>query len=455
MPATAPIRLARRRAALDEDGVLLRRAANGDDGAFEAFHDRHVDALLRYCQHLLGSRHEAEDAVQQSFFNAYRHLAAGKLPDKPKAWLYAIARNRSLSIIRSRREQPAELAEVSTLPLTDEVERRADLRELVREINLLPEDQRSAIVLFELAGLAQADIAEVIGRDPEQVKSLVYQARTTLMARRVARETSCARVQQKISVARRGELNSRLVRNHVAGCTDCAEYLEEVRRHRRRLAVIFPAAPVLAASAARHGAAVTGAAQGRHLGKTTQVAAGTAGATAVAGAIAAALVLSPGGGAPRGEPVAPSPPRGGQVAASPSPSSPARSAKHRTAKPRPAEPAKRVAPAPARRIVAERTPAGPVTSSPGPRTEAPPRENPPQPEPESDRPPPAAPDQPAAEPPATPPEPAAPPPAATVPPPAVVSSPPPAPPPGRHDNGNHYGQIKHPNHGNHTGQQRG
>src|SRR4051812_28247327 len=103
---------ARFRRGLDSDGVLLRRAANGDDEAFETFYHQHADALLGYCQHLLGSRQEAEDAVQQSFFSAYREVTAGNLPDKPKAWLYAIARNRSLSTIRARREQAAELSDL-------------------------------------------------------------------------------------------------------------------------------------------------------------------------------------------------------------------------------------------------------------------------------------------------------------------------------------------------------
>ena len=236
-PIATAVRLPRLRAPIDEDGLLLRRAADGDDSAFEAFHERHADALIRYCHHLLGSRHDAEDAVQQSFFSAYREIAAGRLPEKPKAWLYAIARNRSLSTLRSRREHPAELREPPTLPLTEEVERRADLRDLVRDIDRLPEDQRSAIVLFELADLPQADIATVIGREPEQVKSLVYQARTTLMARRTARELPCKRVQQRLAVARRGELNSRVIRNHLDGCAQCTRYLEDLRRHRRGLAL--------------------------------------------------------------------------------------------------------------------------------------------------------------------------------------------------------------------------
>src|SRR4051794_40229816 len=296
MRSIAPaIRLPRHDAALDEDGLLLRRAADGDDAAFEAFHDRHADALLRYCQHVLGSRHEAEDAVQQSFFNAYRRIAAGHFPDKPRAWLYAIARNQSLSIVRARRERPAEAPDRPTAALSEEVERRADLRELISDVNRLPEDQRSAIVLFELADLPQAEIADVIGREPEQVKSLVYQARSTLMARRTARAVPCARVQRQLAVSRRGELNSRVLRHHLDGCDECKRYLEDLRRHRRRLAAIFPAAPVLAASAAHKGALAAGVAKTRHLLGASHGAVGASAAAVAAGVVAVGVAVAPGG----------------------------------------------------------------------------------------------------------------------------------------------------------------
>ena len=451
MPVTAPTRrFARRRAALDEDGHLLHRAAEGDDSAFEEFHDRHVDPLLHYCQHLLGSRHEAEDAVQQTFFNAYREITAGRLPSKPKAWLYAIARNRSLSVMRMRREQPSELVEATAaLTLTEEVERRADLRELVHDLNRLPEDQRSAIVLFELADLPQADIADVIGREPEQVKSLVYQARSTLMARRAAREASCEVVQQEISVARRGQLNSRMIRNHVDGCAECAEYLEEVRRHRRRLAAIFPAAPVLAASAARDGAVVAGAAQGRRVGQA-QVAAGSAAGVVVAGAIAATLVLGP--SAERQADRTPPPVASGATPADVA-RAPARDRKKPASKSRPRVTVKPAPPAARPKPISTRPALRPATPQ-APRSEPPPR-RPPPPSPEPEQPQTPAPNAPASQPEPT--APAAPPPTvvATPPEPPPATSPPPAaPPPARHDNGNHFGQIKNGNSGNHTGQQR-
>src|SRR3954471_16730550 len=252
----------------DADAALVGNAAAGDDHAFEAFYHRHADGLLGYCRHLLGSRHEAEDAVQQTFFSAYREIAGGRLPDKPKPWLYAIARNRSMSTIRARREQPSDLVERESPELTEVVGGRADLRQLVLDLHRLPEDQRSAIVLFELAGLAQADIGEVLGREPDQVRALVYQARSTLMAGRTAREIDCERVQAQLSVARGGQLNSRTLRRHVDGCEDCKAYLEEVRRQRRGLPITLPFAPVLVASGS---AATSGTTAGATVGVGRQI----------------------------------------------------------------------------------------------------------------------------------------------------------------------------------------
>jgi RNA polymerase sigma factor (sigma-70 family) len=436
--------LSRPRVRADDDTLLLRRAADGDDSAFEGFHDRHVDALIRYCHHLLGSRHDAEDAVQQSFFSAYREIAAGRLPEKPKAWLYAIARNRSLSTLRSRREHPAELADPPTLPLSDEVERRADLRQLVRDVNRLPEDQRSAIVLFELADLPQADIAQVIGREPEQVKSLVYQARATLMARRSARDVPCNRVQQRLAVARRGELASRMIRNHLDGCEQCTRYLEDLRRHRRGLALIFPAAPVLAVASSGGSGAVAGAvaAKGRHLHHTTYAAAAAAGAAVVAGAVVAVLAAGPDGG----NRAAGLPAQGSGASVRPAAVSPPRAGDRDRPRPEKAEGRASVRKAPVLAAALDR----PAVADRGAGTRRP--SVPPGPPPAGDNTP-DEPGQPApgsqSPPTAEPQVPAAPPPPPAVPPPTVVAAPPVAAP--RHDNGNHYGQIRNGNNGNHYG----
>jgi DNA-directed RNA polymerase specialized sigma24 family protein len=82
------------RAASDERLVARLRA--GDDAAFEVIYDRHHRDLLAFCRHMLGSREEAEDALQLVFLSMHRHLRTDDRPVRIKPWLYAVARNRCL-----------------------------------------------------------------------------------------------------------------------------------------------------------------------------------------------------------------------------------------------------------------------------------------------------------------------------------------------------------------------
>ncbi len=113
------------------DERLVDQVRRGNEQAFEAVYDRHHRGILSFCRHMLGSAEEAEDAVQQTFISAYDALGADRRDIRLKPWLYAIARNRCLSIIRARREQPAELYDVPTAGLSEEVQQRAELRELL------------------------------------------------------------------------------------------------------------------------------------------------------------------------------------------------------------------------------------------------------------------------------------------------------------------------------------
>ena len=135
------------------DEHLVERVRRGDEAAFEVIYERHVHGLLSFCRHMLGSREEAEDAVQQAFTAAHRDLLRDDREIRLKAWLYTIARNRCVSMLRARREQPDDRFETSTDGLTDQVQQRADLRELLDDLHDLPEDQRAALVLSEMRDL--------------------------------------------------------------------------------------------------------------------------------------------------------------------------------------------------------------------------------------------------------------------------------------------------------------
>src|ERR687896_1762150 len=109
IPARAPAvpLRSRRLLALAGDGRLVEQVRRGNEAAFEVIFERHGPAILAFCRHMLGSPEEAEDAVQLSFAAAYRDLTrAGRREIALKPWLFTIARNRCLSMLRSRREHP-------------------------------------------------------------------------------------------------------------------------------------------------------------------------------------------------------------------------------------------------------------------------------------------------------------------------------------------------------------
>src|ERR687890_1892512 len=112
------------------DERLVAQLRRGNEAAFEVLYDRHHAAVLSYCRHMLGSRDEAEDALQQAFVSAHADIVTSDKPIRFKAWIYTIARNRCLSTLRARREQPTEnIEQVSTAGLGEEVEHRAELQE--------------------------------------------------------------------------------------------------------------------------------------------------------------------------------------------------------------------------------------------------------------------------------------------------------------------------------------
>lgn len=228
-----------------EDRRLAELAAAGEESAFEAIFERHHRGLLSLCRHLLGSLEEAEDALQHTFAAAYRQLVEREAPRHLRAWLYTTARNRCLDVLRMRRELPSPLPPASTAGLSEEVERRSDLRELVDDIGRLPEDQRAALVLSEIEELRHAEVAQVLGCPREKVRALVYQARSSLSGWREARALPCREVRQELAVARGGGLRRAHLRRHLNLCRECAAFHEDVGRQRRRVALVLPVLPAL------------------------------------------------------------------------------------------------------------------------------------------------------------------------------------------------------------------
>ena len=223
------------------DAELAIRVSSGDRAAFEALYDRHARQLFSYCRHLLRSREDAEDALQQTFGKAYVALQKGDVPTELRAFLFTVARRECLTI--RRRAPAAAEGGVSERPAaspTAEVERREELRAIAADLAGLPPRQSEALVLTELAGLSHAEVAQTVGCDAVQVKALVFQARESLAKGREARAVPCRGVRMELSAARAGRRRAAVAR-HLLICPGCREFDAEVRRRRRAMATFIGA----------------------------------------------------------------------------------------------------------------------------------------------------------------------------------------------------------------------
>jgi RNA polymerase sigma factor (sigma-70 family) len=290
------------RAAPDERLVAALR--RGDEKAFEAIYDRHHRALLGFCRHMLGSHEEAEDALQRVFVAAHRHLSDGTAQVNLKPWLYTIARNRCLSMLRARRETLAldDVREPSAdgLALADKVEIGEDLKDLLGDIARLPDDQRAALVLAELGDLSQQEIATILDVRTDKVKALIFQAREALAGWRQARAASCSEICEQLSTLKGSALRRAPIRRHLALCPACTAFEAEVKRQRVALSLLLPVVPSVALKHSVLAATLSAGPGAAAAGAGGVVAAGAAGAGAsgvgVKALVVAAIAVSAGGG---------------------------------------------------------------------------------------------------------------------------------------------------------------
>src|SRR3954452_4351860 len=124
----------------------------------------------------------AEDAVQQAFVNAYRALRDGDADVNLRPWLYRIAHNAALNVLRSAGADHLQVDEqidgVETPPQA--LERGERLRSVVTAVRELPERQRDALVLQALEGRSYDEIAVELGVSDGAVRQLLNRARITL-----------------------------------------------------------------------------------------------------------------------------------------------------------------------------------------------------------------------------------------------------------------------------------
>jgi len=289
---------------LRSDDQLVALFRMGYDDAFRVIHDRYRQRLFAYTRQMLGgSRSDAEDALQDVFLRAYGALRNDDRPVTLRAWLYRVAHNRCVDHLRRPVPPAAEVFELSRTPQrdpVDETQRREGLRQLVQDVQRLPEHQRSALLMRELEGLSYAELADALRTSVPAVKSLLVRARIGLVEAGEARDTACADIRAELVLAHgRGVRTSGRSRRHLRDCSGCREYRHALRGAHEGLAALAPGAGGPLAALAKLlgiGGASSGAAASAGAGGSAVVGGATAAtATKVAAIVCCAAVV--GGGA--------------------------------------------------------------------------------------------------------------------------------------------------------------
>ena len=247
-----------------------------------ALYEQYGNQIFRYCLHQLGSREEAEDAVQSTFLNAFRGIKRGIVPELESAWLFKIAQNVCLSRRRStwrrdRIESPTDFELVEEL--TPAPSRRADeLMGLQDVLEQMPENQRRAILLREWQGLSYHEIAGELELSQAAVETLIFRARRALAQgleqppapkkRRLARGADWGNVLAGLKSLLLGGGAAIKVAATVAvvSATTVVAAAPVVEHHSRPHTTPAVAAPTLTAAVSRATAAATGLTANRAVG---------------------------------------------------------------------------------------------------------------------------------------------------------------------------------------------
>ncbi len=224
------------------DDVLAARAGGGDDLAFATLVRRVQPRLLAYCATILGNTQDADDAVQNTFIKALAGLRGGDQVRAVHPWLYRIAHNEAISLMR-RHRPAAEL--VATVPdhahgPEETVAVREEVRAVLHAIGDLPDRARDAFLLREVGGMRHAEVAQALGTSTGSARQAVFEARVALQDDRAGRDASCQAIRQEIS-ARERRRASRTVRGHLRSCRSCRDW-SDAQGTRRRVLGLAPLA---------------------------------------------------------------------------------------------------------------------------------------------------------------------------------------------------------------------
>jgi RNA polymerase sigma-70 factor, ECF subfamily len=161
------------------DEAMVRRAAQGDAGAFTALASDRIDRLFAVAFRILRDHHDAEDAVQQALWTAWVDLRGLREPARFDAWLYQVLVRSCYRAGRSRRRR-ASIVEIlpddARTPRDEGPDRVGDRDAIERAFATLTTEHRAVVVLHHYMGLGLDEIAEVVGIPHGTARSRLHYA---------------------------------------------------------------------------------------------------------------------------------------------------------------------------------------------------------------------------------------------------------------------------------------
>jgi RNA polymerase sigma-70 factor (ECF subfamily) len=180
---------------VDADAELVEALRREEPDAAERLVERYGDRVYRLAMRITGLKEDAEEAAQDALWTAARKVSMFKGESAFGSWIYRITANAAYQKLRTRRQKSAEIALEDVLPSldgdgrhfepmddwsnrVDEQALQGELRDILQKaIDGLPADYRTALVLHDVEGLSNPDIAEALNISLPAVKSRVHRSR--------------------------------------------------------------------------------------------------------------------------------------------------------------------------------------------------------------------------------------------------------------------------------------
>ena len=162
---------------------LVKRAASGDSEAFAELYSTYFDRIYRYVVYQLRDQMTAEDVTEETFIKAWKAIGSCKGKEKTfSSWLYRIAHNQAVDFLRKQREyvstEMEDLAKVGSYEPKEQ--ERLEQYDMLAAVSNLPPNQKQVIILRFIDGLANQEVAQIMGKRQGAVRMLQTRALASL-----------------------------------------------------------------------------------------------------------------------------------------------------------------------------------------------------------------------------------------------------------------------------------